>query len=268
MDERQFNYLQEMDIPLWVSREEILRDEAHEPNSEIQHRVEAEVSQQIAEPSPPPVEIVAQPQPQLEAAVIDEPQAAAIKSDDLSSLDWEALQGEVSRCQNCSELVSHRSRTVFGVGDAQADWLIIGEAPGAEEDRQGEPFVGPAGQLLNAMLQAIGLQRSQVYITNILKCRPPSNRDPKVDEIEQCCRYLQRQIALIQPKVILVVGRIAAQSLLQSSEPVGKLRGRVHQLESGIPLIVTYHPAYLLRAPAEKAKAWHDLKLAHNVFNR
>ena len=149
---------------------------------------------------------------------------------------------------------------MFGVGDKNADWLVIGEAPGKDEDLQGEPFVGRAGQLLNAMLLAAGLQREQVYIANILKCRPPNNRDPRPEEVVRCEPYLLRQIALIQPKLILAVGRIAAQNLLKTETPIGKLRGKVHLLgNTGIPVIATYHPAYLLRSPQEKRKAWQDL---------
>jgi len=156
-----------------------------------------------------------------------------------------------------------RTQTVFGIGHRGADWLIIGEAPGKDEDLQGEPFVGRAGQLLNAMLLAVGLQREQVYIANILKCRPPNNRDPKADEVACCEAYLARQIALIRPRIILAVGRIAAQNLLKTDTPIGKLRGRVHHYgDTGIPVVATYHPAYLLRSPLEKAKAWRDLQLA------
>jgi len=180
----------------------------------------------------------------------------------VSGLDWEALQAGVEACTLCG-LHASRTRTVFGVGKRNADWLLIGEAPGRDEDRQGEPFVGRAGQLLNAMLQAIGLQREQVYIANILKCRPPDNRDPGPEEIVCCEPYLMRQIELIQPRLIVALGRIAAQNLLNTETPIGKLRGRVHQFrETGIPLIATYHPAYLLRSPLEKRKTWQDLQLA------
>jgi uracil-DNA glycosylase family 4 len=162
-----------------------------------------------------------------------------------------------------------RKQAVFGVGNQQADWLIIGEAPGAEEDRQGEPFVGRAGQLLNAMLKAIGLKREQVYIANILKCRPPNNRDPRPEEAACCSPYLQRQIELIQPRLILALGRIAAQRLLQTNTSLARLRGKVHTLESTqSPVIVTYHPAYLLRSPAEKRKAWQDLQYAQHFVAR
>lgn len=182
------------------------------------------------------------------------------------NVDWPELEQAVAACTRCDELVANRTRTVFGVGKRNADWLIIGEAPGADEDRQGEPFVGRAGQLLNAMLRGIGLAREQVYIANILKCRPPNNRDPKPEEAAACSVYLQQQIALIQPKVILAVGRIAAQNLLQSDAPIGALRGQVHRLENGLPLIVTYHPAYLLRSPLNKHKSWSDLCLARRVM--
>lgn len=177
-----------------------------------------------------------------------------------SGLDWDALQQCVADCTRC-ELASSRTQTVFGVGNHNASWLIIGEAPGAEEDRRGEPFVGRAGQLLDQMLQAIGQSRDRVFIANILKCRPPDNRDPKPDEAAACRGYLERQIALVQPKIILAVGKIAAQNLLECNDPVGRMRGKAHALGE-IPLVVTYHPAYLLRSPSQKKKAWSDLCLA------
>ena len=175
---------------------------------------------------------------------------------------WDTLEQEALACTRCV-LHQTRTRVVFGVGDRRARWLVIGEAPGADEDRQGEPFVGRAGQLLNEMLRAAGLGREQVYIANILKCRPPDNRDPKPDESASCEGYLQRQIALVQPGLLLAVGRIAAQNLLREDTPIGRLRGRVHRYgPAGIPLVVTYHPAYLLRSPGQKRKAWEDLCLA------
>lgn len=177
-------------------------------------------------------------------------------------MDWPALAQAVAQCRRCA-LCEERTQAVFGVGDRQARWMVVGEAPGAEEDRQGEPFVGRAGQLLTAMLLAAGFRREQVYIANVLKCRPPGNRDPREEEIQACQDHLARQIQLVQPALLLGVGRIAAQHLLQSQAPLGKLRGQVHRhAPSGIPLVVTYHPAYLLRSPGQKAKAWHDLKLA------
>lgn len=179
-----------------------------------------------------------------------------------AALNWDSLRYQVKQCHAC-DLAESRIQTVFGVGNQKADCLIIGEAPGADEDRQGEPFVGKAGQLLNEMLMAIGLKRESVFIANILKCRPPNNRDPRPNEVVACQSFLQQQIQLIQPKVILSVGRISAQNLLGSQEAVGRLRGKVHSYSAQqIPLVVTYHPAYLLRSPLEKRKAWDDLKLA------
>ncbi len=180
-----------------------------------------------------------------------------------AGLDWPELRECVAACTRC-ELSASRSNTVFGVGNQQADWLIIGEAPGAEEDRRGEPFVGRAGKLLDQMLLAIGQSRDSVFIANILKCRPPNNRDPKPDEAAACRAYLERQIELIQPKIILAVGKIAAQNLLGTDDPVGRMRGRPHDL-GGIPLVVTYHPAYLLRSPSQKHKSWSDLCLAASL---
>jgi uracil-DNA glycosylase len=181
---------------------------------------------------------------------------------------WEALRAEVLGCTKCG-LHSTRTQGVFGVGSRRAEWLIIGEAPGAEEDRQGEPFVGRAGQLLNAMLRSLGLPREQVFIANVLKSRPPGNRDPKPDEVAACLPYLMRQVALLKPRLMLAVGRIAAQNLLATGVSLGRLRGQVHTFgELNTPLIVTYHPAYLLRSPADKRKAWEDLKFARSVFRR
>jgi DNA polymerase len=179
--------------------------------------------------------------------------------------DWRALESQVSACTRC-KLHESRTQTVFGIGNRNADWMIIGEAPGADEDKQGEPFVGRAGQLLNEMLLAAGYQRGDVYIANILKCRPPGNRDPSADEVACCQSYLQQQVALIQPKLILAVGRIAAHKMLHTTTQVGRLRGTVHHFgEQEIPLIVTYHPAYLLRSPLEKRKVWKDLRFAQAV---
>lgn len=182
-----------------------------------------------------------------------------------AALDWQALEQAVAQCTRCP-LHTTRTQTVFGVGHRQADWMIIGEAPGMEEDRRGEPFVGRAGKLLDAMLRAAGFAREDVFIANILKCRPPRNRDPRPEEAAQCAPYLARQIELVQPKLILAVGRVAAQQLLQTDAPVGKLRGRVHRLAGpDVPVVVTYHPAYLLRSPREKRKSWDDLKLARRA---
>ncbi len=197
------------------------------------------------------------------------PLAKAPTGDQLPSRDvevWRTLRKQVSVCTQC-DLHRGRKQTVFGTGDQQADWMVIGEAPGAEEDRQGEPFVGRAGQLLNAMLLAIGLERQQVFIANILKCRPPNNRDPRPEEVAFCEAYLKKQIHLIQPKIILTVGRIAAQNLLKVETAIGRMRGQRYRYPgSDIPVVVTYHPAYLLRSPKEKRKSWQDLQLAMRVY--
>jgi uracil-DNA glycosylase family 4 len=179
---------------------------------------------------------------------------------------WKTLQQTVTACTLC-ELHQSRTQTVFGVGDQQADLLVIGEAPGRDEDEQGEPFVGRAGQLLTAMLLAIGLQRDDVYIANILKCRPPNNRDPEATEIDSCSGYLRQQIELIQPRAIFAVGRIAAQALLHSTATIGSMRGKQHSYE-GVPLIASYHPAYLLRKPSEKRKSWQDLLLLKGLLDK
>jgi len=193
--------------------------------------------------------------------------AAPLQAD--AAAQWQRLLEEVRTCRLCP-LHATRTQGVLGVGPKRADWLVIGEAPGAEEDRRGEPFVGAAGQLLDAMLRAIGLdRRANVYIANVLKSRPPNNRDPRPEEVEACLPYLVRQIALLQPKIMLAVGRIAAQYLLATDVPLGRLRGRVHQFgERQTPLVVTYHPAYLLRTPADKRKAWEDLKFARSVYTQ
>jgi DNA polymerase len=209
----------------------------------------------------------AAPEGPLVPISIGEPPAAFVPMP--PSEDWGVLRERVAGCTACPELCRTRTQTVFGVGNTRADWLVIGEAPGAEEDRQGEPFVGRAGQLLNAMLLAIGLPRETVFIANVLKCRPPANRDPKPAEVSRCLPYLANQIALLRPKIILVVGRIAAQNLLATDVPLARLRGKLHTFgEASIPLVVTYHPAYLLRTPADKRRAWEDLKLARATYAR
>lgn len=183
----------------------------------------------------------------------------------IQQMDWDQLKQAVSRCTLCP-LHQTRNRTVFGVGDEHASWLFIGEGPGAREDELGEPFVGQAGKLLDQMLSAIQLKRGEhVYIANIVKCRPPNNRNPSSEEAKQCEPYLTRQIALIQPKLIVALGKVAAQNLLHSDDSISSLRGKVHDY-SGIPLIVTYHPAYLLRSLPEKAKAWKDLCFARSIM--
>lgn len=193
------------------------------------------------------------------------PRAEALSPDEREAR-WTALAAEVARCERCA-LHAGRTQTVFGVGDRNADWMCVGEGPGAEEDRRGEPFVGPAGQLLDKMLVAIGLAREQVYIANIVKCRPPDNRTPRPDEAAACADYLLRQIQLVRPRLLLALGGVAAHALLGVETPVGRLRGSVHQhAQTGTPLIVTYHPAYLLRSPGSKRAAWEDLKFARRTF--
>lgn len=214
-----------------------------------------------AEPDAPPLPEPAQPPAGAPAA------APVVLSGAVATLDWPGLRGAVAACRACG-LCESRTQTVFGVGHPQADWMVVGEAPGEQEDLKGEPFVGPAGQLLDAMLHALGLSREEtgpaaerVYIANTLKCRPPRNRNPAPEEMAACEPFLVRQIELVQPRILLAMGRFAVQMLLRSQDPVGKLRGRVHHYQ-GVPLVVTYHPAYLLRNPADKARSWEDLCLA------
>jgi uracil-DNA glycosylase len=200
----------------------------------------------------------------------------SVSVDAIAAMDWPELRSAVAMCTAC-KLCQGRTNTVFGVGHANAHWMVVGEAPGEQEDAQGEPFVGKSGQLLDNMLRALGLSRGVarddaqadpskcVYIANSVKCRPPGNRNPAPDELAECEPFLIRQVALVQPKIILAMGRFAVQSLLRSSDPIGKLRGRVHHYQ-GVPLIVTYHPAYLLRNLEEKARAWDDLCLAAQTY--
>jgi uracil-DNA glycosylase family 4 len=237
MDSRRLAYLRALDIDVWERRDVV--SAAPEP---------------VAEAAP-------------EAAPATEARPLDVGDTDASALGWTELQDRVSACTLCS-LHATRTRPVFGVGNRNARWMVIGEAPGADEDRQGEPFVGRAGQLLNSMLKAIGLTREEVYIANILKSRPPNNRDPRPEEVRACIPYLYRQIELVNPVIILCVGRIAAQTLLDTDATIGKLRGKVYQLANGRPMVVTYHPAYLLRSPVEKRKAWSDLVMAMKTFER
>ena len=215
-------------------------------------------------PPPPPA-----PAEAPDTAPSEELQARAAR---IATLDWDALHAEAGQCRACG-LCQQRQRVAFEAGNRAAHWLIVGEAPGEQEDLQGAPFVGPAGQLLDAMLAALHLSRqsntpeTSVYIANVLKCRPPGNRNPQPGEVARCAPLLQRQIALLAPRVILALGRFAAQELLHTTEPIGRLRGRVHQWQ-GVPLVVSYHPAYLLRSPGDKARAWHDLCLARHASAR
>ncbi len=261
-------YLQAMGIQSWALRAQPLADMVEEViektvDDVTKNIVPAKVAEVIANATEGVTEII-EPDENLPLAT-EQGVTPTIADIDVSQLDWPALQTAVSSCTAC---VLHESRTntVFGVGDHQAEVMVIGEAPGADEDQQGEPFVGPAGQLLNNMLLAIGYKRGQVYIANILKCQPPGDRDPQPEEVSQCESYLQRQIEMVKPKVILAVGRIAAHNLMKVETPIGKMRGKKYQY-GNTPVVVTYHPAYLLRKPSEKAKSWDDLRLALSIIH-
>jgi DNA polymerase len=268
-DDRQRAMLAEMGVKVWLPRARVNPESIaasatlkadlpqNKPKTATKHAPAAPVSAPISVPAPT--------------------SPLGPRPEGIEAMDWPALQSAVADCRACG-LCAGRTQTVFGVGSTTARWMVVGEAPGEQEDRQGQPFVGQAGQLLDNMLAAIGLSREMehpqtplaaqpsvpsqgVYIANVLKCRPPGNRNPQPEEVAQCEPYLRRQVALIQPRIIVAMGRFAVQSLLQTTDPIGRLRGRVHQYE-GVPVIVTYHPAYLLRALTEKAKAWQDLCLA------
>lgn len=231
-------------------------------------RAAAEATQAGAEEPPPLTEddfawFDAVAEPSLPREPKTEP--APAPRNDVATLDWDALAERVASCTRC-RLCEKRTNTVFGVGDRTAEWMLIGEAPGENEDRLGEPFVGQAGKLLDNMLHALSLARGEnVYIANVIKCRPPGNRNPEPDEVARCEPYLQRQVALVKPKIIVAFGRFAAQSLLKTDGSIASLRGRVHQYE-GVPVIVSYHPAYLLRSLRDKSKAWADLCLARDTW--
>jgi uracil-DNA glycosylase family 4 len=217
----------------------------------------AAVDQSSGEP------VVQEPGP-VETAITKQPVEIGARASGVELMGWGELAQTVAACRAC-KLCSGRRNTVFGVGDPHADWLIVGEAPGENEDIQGEPFVGQAGKLLDNMLRALGLsRREKVYIANVLKCRPPGNRNPEPDEVAQCEPFLRRQVELLQPKIIVAMGRFAVQSLLGTGDAIGKLRGQRHQY-AGVPVVVTYHPAYLLRNLPDKAKAWADLCLAREI---
>jgi uracil-DNA glycosylase len=281
LDRRQRAMLQEMNVRVWWP------ETAPEADVAVAEAPAAQKAAPVARGSAPPIAL------RVMAPVRAEPPAPAataapliaLRPSGIKDMDWPALQTAVAGCQAC-KLCTTRKHTVFGVGRAapeaaappRVDWLVVGEAPGENEDIQGEPFVGQAGKLLDNMLGAIGLHRrgeggAGVFITNVLKCRPPGNRNPEPDEIAQCEPFLQRQIELLQPKVILAVGRFAVQSLLQGSmsdvqtTPLGKLRGRVYRYHD-VPVVVSYHPAYLLRSLPDKAKAWADLCLALDVMRK
>ncbi|WP_445263579.1 uracil-DNA glycosylase [Ramlibacter sp. PS4R-6] len=238
LDERRVAMLEQFGIR-WQVRETALEEEA--PGA-------AEA---------PPVPVFAH-----EAARV--PVELSARATGVELMAWDVLEETVAACRAC-KLCGTRRNTVFGVGDRQADWLIVGEAPGEHEDIQGEPFVGQAGKLLDNMLRALSLnRREKVYIANVLKCRPPGNRNPEPDEVAQCEPFLRRQVQLLQPKIIVAMGRFAVQSLLGTTDAIGKLRGQRHSY-AGVPVVVTYHPAYLLRNLPDKAKAWSDLCLARAI---
>ena len=254
------SYLQIMDIPVWVRRN-LPPQPLEELATELLTSPEITPKSHIVETT---ASVIIEIAPILQPSM-PEMTTTAIPITPLDLTEWENLRSQVAACTACS-LHLTRKQTVFGVGDKQADWLIVGEAPGADEDEQGEPFVGRAGKLLTSMLQAIGLSRDAVYIANVLKCRPPDNRVPTPEERVSCTPFLQQQIALLRPKLIFAVGSTAAQYLLNTDTAIGKLRGQ-RWFYQGVPLIATYHPAYLLRRPTEKRKAWQDLQLAQRIFN-
>jgi DNA polymerase len=235
-------YLKAMDIEIWIRRN---------IPQKIPTTTREEVSMSV--PSPP------EPSPQN---LKNKPKVSPVHL-----LNWEELQNRVNSCTAC-ELHKSRTQTVFGIGNHQADLMLIGEAPGADEDAQGEPFIGRAGQLLNAMIYSINLKREDLYIVNVVKCRPPNNRNPHIDEMACCKGFLQRQIALIKPKLIVAFGRVAAHHLLTTDTAIGKLRGQLFEYgDTKIPLIATYHPAYLLRRLTEKRHAWQDLQFILQTLN-
>jgi uracil-DNA glycosylase len=248
-------YLKAMGITEWVRRDVVSQA------APIIEKIEEK--QEIIETKPeiPEIKNIQQNQPITITQVAPEIEDSRDKF--ILSLDWNNLEQRIKSCTDCP-LHQERTNTVFGVGNRQAKWLILGEAPGQEEDKQGEPFVGRAGQLLNSMLFAVGLQRSDIFIANTVKCRPPNNRDPHPTEILSCAPFLTRQIELIKPSLILILGRVAVRRLLQKEDALGKLRGKIHEYQN-IPVVITYHPAYLLRSPSEKAKAWEDLQFALSV---
>ena len=259
--ERQQRMLREMGVRVWAPAG---APEGAQPDLAVDEPAAIEAAS-----ASPTALLKPAPAPEPRPATLTEMPAGSTPA---AGLDWPALRAAVAECRACN-LCETRRQTVFGVGHAQARWMVVGEAPGEQEDRQGEPFVGAAGQLLDAMLRALSLSRSddearppeqRVYIANTLKCRPPGNRNPTPEELARCEPFLRRQIELLQPRILLAMGRFAVQSLLRSGEPIGKLRGRVHEYQ-GVPLVVTYHPAYLLRNLPDKARAWEDLCLAAQV---
>ncbi|MGE4240291.1 uracil-DNA glycosylase [Ramlibacter sp.] len=260
LDERRLGMLAEMGVGHAV---------AHSPRADVGTPPQAAPRQAGGEPvrrtgdieqPPKPATAVPSLSPRVSVPIVASPAPLGA----VASMDWDALAATVAQCRAC-KLCNGRTNTVFGVGDLRAEILVVGEAPGENEDRLGEPFVGQAGKLLDNMLGSLGVARGKgVYIANVLKCRPPGNRNPEPDEVAKCEPFLRRQVELLRPRIILVMGRFAVQSLLGSTEPIGRLRGRAYEY-SGVPVVVTYHPAYLLRNLPDKAKAWADLCLAQSL---
>lgn len=267
-DARQQAMLEAMGYKLWAAPEPALAEqETVSAPAPTPREAPREVPR---ESSRAPVQIAQALAPVMPQRAATPAMAASAARPEIATLDWQQLQDSVASCRACG-LCEGRQQTVFGVGNPEAHWMIVGEAPGEQEDRQGEPFVGTAGQLLDSMLRAIRLTRheaqpaQQVFIANTLKCRPPRNRNPEPEELAACQPYLERQVALVKPRIILALGRFAVQALLGSNEAIGRLRGRVHSYQ-GIPVIVSYHPAYLLRNLSDKARAWEDLCLAMSTL--
>ena len=284
--QQQLSYLKAMGIPVWVSR-----DAVDVSIFEAANKATLSQASELKLPFAPANNSITSPasnNPQssssfsskdfcdvLEKSIPSTPSVKEIitptpkkQYSDSSQLDWQQLQSVVIACQQC-DLHGVRTQTVFGEGDVNATWMIIGDAPKEEDDIQGRAFTDRSGMLLSNMLTAIGLERSAVYLTNTLKCRPSNNRDPKKEESAACYNYLKRQIDLVKPSLILIVGRIAAQHLLETTEPLARLRGRKHHVSGlDIPVVVTYHPAYLLRQPRDKYKSWEDLKLARSLLDK
>lgn len=263
---RRRQYLKALGIETFVRRS--LADEVAEPVAveviEAPRAAPPRVADRVVEPAP---RDFSRPRAVLPPQPVASPMIASTPAVDVPE-DWAGLREMVRDCPRC-KLCATRTQTVFGVGVENAPLMVVGEGPGADEDRQGEPFVGRAGQLLDQMLKAIGRSRADnTYIANVVKCRPPGNRDPEADEVEACRPYLDRQIELIKPRLIVGLGRVAAQRLLQTSEPLSKLRGPLHEYgPTKTPVFITYHPAYLLRSPREKAKSWQDLKRIHQLLS-
>ena len=260
--QRQRDMLGAMGITMWGTTSDPLVPALELPEAD---RIEPPAPS-LPAPGDRPTKVALKVGPDLKGPAVEPVGDRNARVREIAALDWPALRERVASCRAC-RLCEGRRHTVFGVGHPEAHWMIVGEAPGEQEDKLGEPFVGRAGELLDRMLLTLGLTRSmaaphqQVFIANTLKCRPPQNRNPEPDELALCSAFLHRQIELVNPRLILAMGRFAVQVLLDSQEPIGRMRGRVHRYR-GRPVVVTYHPAYLLRSPAEKAKSWADLCLA------